>query len=116
MVENRGLHVVLGASGGTGSAMVRELGRRGHRVRAVSRGGQASEGVEGMKADVSTLEGASAAVEGASVVYHAAQPPHTRWPEELPQMTDVIVDAAAAAGASSSSPTTSTCTARPTAR
>jgi nucleoside-diphosphate-sugar epimerase len=52
-----------------------------------------------MKADVSTLEGARVAVEGASVVYHAAQPPHTRWPEEFPQMTDAIVEAAAAAGA-----------------
>jgi nucleoside-diphosphate-sugar epimerase len=99
MVENRGLHVVLGASGGTGSAIVRELGRRGHRVRAVSRGGQASEGAEGMKADVATLEGARAAVEGASVVYHAAQPPYTRWPEEFPPMTDAIAEAAAAAGA-----------------
>ena len=52
-----------------------------------------------MIADVSTLEGARVAVEGASVVYHAAQPPYTRWPEEFPPMTDAIAEAAAAAGA-----------------
>jgi len=93
------LHVVLGASGGTGSAIVRELIFRGHRVRAVSRGGGAPDGAEGMKADVSTREGARAAVQGASVVYHAAQPPYTRWPEEFPPMTDAILDGAASAGA-----------------
>lgn len=32
-----GLQVVLGASGGTGGAVVRELARRGSAVRAVSR-------------------------------------------------------------------------------
>ena len=31
------LHVVLGATGGAGGALVRELASRGHRVRAVSR-------------------------------------------------------------------------------
>lgn len=30
------LHVVIGASGGTGSALLRELARRGRRVRAVN--------------------------------------------------------------------------------
>jgi len=96
---NDELHVVLGASGGTGSALVEELLRRGRRVRAVSGGGGAPEGAEGMKADVSTPEGARTAAEGASVVYYAAQPPYTRWPEEFPPMTDAVIEGAETAGA-----------------
>jgi nucleoside-diphosphate-sugar epimerase len=96
---NRELHVVLGASGGTGGALVRELISRGHRIRAVSRGGGAPEGAEGMKADVSTPEGAEAASAGAAVVYHAAQPAYTKWAEEFPPMTENVIRGAAAAGA-----------------
>ena len=91
---HNGLHVVLGASGGTGSAIVEELLRRRRRVRAVSRSGRAPGGAEGMKADLSTRAGARAAAEGASVIYHAAQPPYTRWPEEFPPMTDAIIEGA----------------------
>ena len=72
-------HVVLGAAGGTGSAVVRELAARGLRVRAVTRGGTTDtpEGVEQVAADVGTSEGARRASEGAAVVYHCAQPGYT---------------------------------------
>jgi nucleoside-diphosphate-sugar epimerase len=99
------LHVVLGASGGTGSAVVAELVARGHRVRAVSRSGDADgpgwaeAGVERFAADVSTPEGAKAAADGAAVVYHAAQPAYTRWPQEFPAMNAAVTDGAASAGA-----------------
>jgi nucleoside-diphosphate-sugar epimerase len=101
MTIEEGLHAVLGASGGTGSAVVRELARRGHRVRAVNRGGNADvpEGVERAKGDVTTPEGAMAACAGALVVYHCAQPEYTKWPERFPPMTDAIIEGAAAAGA-----------------
>jgi nucleoside-diphosphate-sugar epimerase len=98
-VNDNELHVVLGASGGTGSAIVDELLRRDHRVRAVSRGGEARDGAEGMKADVASRQGARAAAEGSSVIYHAAQPPYTKWPEEFSPMTDAIIEGAAEAGA-----------------
>lgn len=95
------LHVVLGASGGTGSAVVRELVRRGHRVRAVNRGGNADvpAGVERLAADVSTPAGSRAAAAGAAVVYRAAQPEYTRWAEEFPPMNEAIIAGAAASGA-----------------
>ena len=101
MKENNDLHVVLGASGGIGSALVEELVERGHRVRAVSRSGDTTgiEGVEGVNADVSTTEGVKVAVAGAAVVYHAAQPDYTKWPEEFPPMTDVVISGAENAGA-----------------
>jgi nucleoside-diphosphate-sugar epimerase len=95
------LHVVVGASGATGGAVVRELASRGHRVRAVSRRGDADvpAGVERLAADVATAEGAKTACAGAAVVYHCAQPPYTRWPQEFPPLTDAVAGGAADAGA-----------------
>ncbi|MEO3977817.1 NAD-dependent epimerase/dehydratase family protein [Streptomyces sp. CAU 1734] len=95
------LHVVLGAGGGIGSSVVRELARRGHRVRAVRRGPAAGPpvGVATLAADLATPEGALAACAGASVVYHCVQPPYHRWPREFPPLTEAVIDGAAAAGA-----------------
>ncbi len=96
-----GEHVVIGAGGGTGSAVVRELAGRGLRVRAVTRSGKGDvqEGVRQMAADIGTPEGARQACAGAAVVYHCAQPPYTKWPEQFPPMTKAVLDAAAEAGA-----------------
>jgi nucleoside-diphosphate-sugar epimerase len=101
MPSTSDLHVVLGASGGIGGAVVRELARRGHRVRAVNRAGDAGvpAGVERLAADVATAEGIKAAAAGAAVVYHCAQPPYTDWPAAFPPLTASVVDGAAAAGA-----------------
>jgi nucleoside-diphosphate-sugar epimerase len=94
-------HVVLGAAGGTGSAVVRELAARGLRARAVTRRGAADapEGVERLAADVGSAEGARRACQGADVVYHCAQPPYTKWLELFPPMTQAVIDGAAATGA-----------------
>jgi nucleoside-diphosphate-sugar epimerase len=96
-----GLHVVLGASGGIGNALVHELVRRGRQVRAVNRGGDARvpAGVERMAADVERSEEARRACAGASVVHHAAQPPYGQWPERFPPMNDAVLAAAEAARA-----------------
>jgi nucleoside-diphosphate-sugar epimerase len=101
MPATSNLHVVLGASGGTGSAVVRELARQGKRVRAVSRRQVAElpEGVEHLAADVASAEGAKTACDGAAVVYHCVQPPYTGWAAEFPSLTDAIVVGAAAADA-----------------
>jgi nucleoside-diphosphate-sugar epimerase len=95
------LHVVIGASGGIGGAIVRALVSRGHRVRAVNRAGDADvpDGVERVGTDVSTADGARRAVEGGAIVYHAAQPAYTRWLEQFPGLTRAIADAAADASA-----------------
>lgn len=93
------LHVVLGSSGGAGSAIVRALAATDHRVRAVNRGGDAKVplGVQRLGADITNPDGAAAAMAGAAVVYMAAQPPYHRWPEEFPGMLATVLDAAAAA-------------------
>ena len=95
------LHVVLGSTGGAGNAIARALFDAGLRVRAVNRSGRADlpEGIELMAADITTSNGIARAVEGASVVYMAAQPPYHRWPEEFPPMLEGVIDATAATGA-----------------
>ena len=95
------LHVVLGATGGAGGAVVSELAGRGHRVRAVSRKPTADlpEGVEQLAADAADPAQTRTACAGATVVYHCVQPPYQRWAAEFPPLTQSIADAAAAAGA-----------------
>lgn len=94
------LHVVLGGGGGMGGAVVAALVAKGGRVRSVQRRpGPAPAGVEALAADVSTPEGAKRACAGAAVVYHCANAPYHRWPQELLPLTRAIVEGAAAAGA-----------------
>jgi nucleoside-diphosphate-sugar epimerase len=95
------LDVVLGATGGAGGALVRELAGRGHRVRAVSRkpAPDLPEGVEPLAADAADPAQTRTACQGATVVYHCVQPPYQRWAAEFPPLTQSIADATAAAGA-----------------
>jgi nucleoside-diphosphate-sugar epimerase len=93
------LHVVFGATGAIGGAVVAELVRAGHRVRAVSRGGQAPEGAQGVAADASDPAQAARAATDASVIYHCASPPYTQWPELFPALTSSILGAAESSGA-----------------
>jgi nucleoside-diphosphate-sugar epimerase len=92
-------HVVFGATGGIGAALVAELVRRGKTVRAVSRNGDAPEGAEGAAADAADAAGAAAAARGAGVVYHCVNPGYTKWPELLPPVSRSILGAAESSGA-----------------
>ncbi len=101
MTETNGLHVVLGASGGTGGAVVRELVSHGRRVRAVNRSGRAvvPAGVEVLKADAADPERMRQVCRGATVVYNCVNPPFTRWTETFPPIMQAVIEGAAAAGA-----------------
>lgn len=92
-------HVVFGATGAIGGAVVGELARAGRQVRAVSRGGQAPDGAQGIAADASDRAQAAGAAAGASVIYHCASPPYTQWPELFPILTGSILGAAESSGA-----------------
>src|SRR5215813_3001828 len=96
---DRLVHVVFGATGAIGTAVVAELTRRGDRVRAVSRRGQAPRGAEGVAADAADPAQAAAAAAGAAFVYHCASPPYTRWPQLFPPLTRSILEAAESTGA-----------------
>jgi len=95
---DKSLHVVFGATGAIGSAVVTELVHAGRDVRAVSRGGQAPDGAQGVAADASDPAQAARAAAGASVIYHCASPPYTQWPELFPALTGSILGAAEDSG------------------
>jgi nucleoside-diphosphate-sugar epimerase len=101
METRNDLHVVLGASGGVGGAVARELVRRGARVRGVTRSGRGDvpAGVEMVAADVTNHDQMRAVCAGASVVYFCANPGYTEWPRAFPPLLEGAIAGAAASGA-----------------
>lgn len=101
MSHSGGIHVVIGASGSLGAAMVRALQARNLPVRGVSRSGPADldDQQDWVRADAANADQIRGACEGASVVYHCANAPYTDWPAQFPPMTDNIIEAAAAVDA-----------------
>src|ERR1051326_1508247 len=95
------LHVVLGASGGVGNAVVRALVAQGKRVRGVTRSGKADAptSVELVAADTSNLDQARAACRDASVVYFCANPPYNRWAQDFPPLLEGAIAGASEAKA-----------------
>ena len=96
------LHVVYGAGGGAGKAIVRELVARGLPVRAVNRSGDADvpAGAERVAGDAMDLAATRAACQGASVIYHAVNVPYPQWQETLPTIMDNFIATAEAEDAS----------------
>jgi len=86
-------HVVLGASGSAGNAIARALHGHGLPTRAVNRSGVADlpPGIDVMAADITTPGGLEEALDGASVIYMAAQPPYHRWSQEFPDLLDAVM-------------------------
>jgi len=99
-VETRDLHVVLG-SGPAGTALAVELARRGRTVRLVDRkaDGPALGGVQRFAADVSTADGARAAVDGGAVVYHCVNVGYHLQLEAMPRIQEAVLGAVEATGA-----------------
>lgn len=95
------LHVVFGASGGAGGAVVRALAERGSAVRAASRsgGGPGPESVDRVRADATDPGAARAACAGAAVVYHCINVPYAEWESTLPAVMDNLLAGAEASGA-----------------
>ena len=100
-MSSEGMHVVFGANGGLGGALVRELAAQSKPVRAVSRSkmGDAPAGIELSVADALDIESARQASRGASVIYHAVNVPYTQWEEKLPAIMENLIEAAASSEA-----------------
>jgi nucleoside-diphosphate-sugar epimerase len=93
------IHVVFGAAGGLGAAIVRKLAADGERVRAVVRDagrakGLLPESVEVVAADARDSKSTLLACRGASAVYHCVNAPYNLWREVLPMVTENILAAA----------------------
>lgn len=93
------LHVVVGATGALGAAVVRHLQAAGTPVRAVVRDRErASEllpaGVEMVTADATDRDGVVAACTGARVIYHCLNVPYQEWMAVMPQVTTNVLKAA----------------------
>jgi nucleoside-diphosphate-sugar epimerase len=101
-MDNR-LHVVLGASGGLGYAVVQALIKQNKRVRAVSRsaikGIDFSNQFEVVRADATDPYQIIAICEGASVIYHCMNVPYPEWGEALPPMMRAVIAGAETSGA-----------------
>ena len=100
-MNNTRLALVLGASGGIGGEVARQLRDSGWRVRALQRGlAQASEHREGLqwvRGDAMNADDVAQAAQGCSVIVHAVNPPgYRRWAELVLPMLDNSIAAAKA--------------------
>jgi nucleoside-diphosphate-sugar epimerase len=96
------LNVVLGASGGLGSAVVWQLVQQGKRVRAVSRSAERFDlghRVEVVRADITDPTQMRMICQDAAVIYHCANAPYSEWKTALPPMMDAVIVAAENSGA-----------------
>ncbi|WP_175959518.1 NAD-dependent epimerase/dehydratase family protein [Burkholderia pyrrocinia] len=96
--------LVLGASGGIGGEVARQLHDAGWQVRALKRGLDADvverDGITWMRGDALDREAVVRAARGCSVIVHAVNPPGYRnWPTQVLPMIDNTIAAATVAQA-----------------
>jgi nucleoside-diphosphate-sugar epimerase len=96
--------LVLGATGGIGGELARQLRDRGWTVRALQRREgppmEQRDGITWIRGDALNRQDVMAAAEGCSVIVHAVNPPgYRRWSELVLPMLDNSIAAATALGA-----------------
>ena len=96
---NTNTALVLGATGGIGGEVARQLKDSGWNIRALQRrGGQAIEkrdGITWLRGDALNAQDVMRAAEGCSVIVHAVNPPgYRRWSELVLPMLDNSIAAA----------------------
>ncbi len=94
--------LVLGATGGVGGEMARQLRDAGWRVRAMKRGAvsERRDGIDWVGGDAMEAQDVREAARGCAVIVHAVNPPgYRRWSELVLPMLDHTIAAAKAEGA-----------------
>ena len=96
--------LVLGATGGIGGEVARQLRDGGWNVRAMQRGAarpvEQRDGMTWIRGDAMIAEDVLAAAQGCAVIVHAVNPPgYRRWSELVLPMLDNTIAAARAVGA-----------------
>lgn len=99
--------LVLGASGGMGYSIVKELSSRGIEVRAFARTKskldklfQDEENVTTFQGDIFQVQDIKDAAKGVDVIFQAANIPYPEWEEKLEMFMGNILEAAKVSGAS----------------
>ena len=109
-MENTKTVLVLGATGGIGGEMVRQLLTAGWQVRALTRGETPSprrDNIEWLRGDALSRTDVLAAAKGCAVIVHAVNPPGYRnWGQLVLPMLDNTIAAATAEGATIALPGT----------
>lgn len=101
MEMERQTALVLGATGGIGGEVARQLRDAGWQIRALRRGGslpmEHKDGMDWVRGDAMNREDVLAAARGCSVIVHAVNPPgYRRWAELVLPMVDNTIAAARA--------------------
>lgn len=100
-MTNQQTALVLGATGGIGGEVARQLREGGWRVRALKRGAampaESRDGIEWIAGDALDASAVLAAAQGCSLIVHAVNPPgYRRWSELVLPMIDNTIAAARA--------------------
>lgn len=100
-MANTGKVLVLGATGGIGGEVARQLRDAGWEVRALRRAAdqplEQKDGITWVRGDALKREDVATAAKGCSVIVHAVNPPgYRRWSELVLPMLDNTIAAAAA--------------------
>jgi len=96
------MHLVLGATGGFGGAMVRALLARGERVRALVRAparARLPAGVEVVAGDVARMDDLLPAAKDCVSIIHGVNLPYSEWDPGMVHLTDRVVEASGLTGA-----------------
>lgn len=96
------MHLVLGATGGFGGAMVRALRARDLPVRAMLRDPARAKlppGVEVVQGDASSVSAVVAAAKGCASIVHGVNLPFPEWDPTMLRITDNVVEASGLCGA-----------------
>ena len=100
-MDNKQTVLILGATGGIGGEMARQLRDAGWTVRAMQRSvpaaGETKDGIQWLRGDAMQRADVLAAAQGCSVIVHAVNPPgYRRWAELVLPMLDNTIAAAKA--------------------
>ena len=102
-MKHKGTVLVLGATGGIGGEVARQMRDAGWNVRAMKRGLQAEserDGITWVAGDALNPRDVTAAAQGVSVIVHAVNPPGYRnWGKVVLPMLDSTIAAATVVGA-----------------
>jgi nucleoside-diphosphate-sugar epimerase len=104
IMKHKGTVLVLGATGGIGGEVARQMRDAGWNVRAMKRGlqeaGAERDGITWVRGDALNPRDVTAAAQGAAVIVHAVNPPGYRnWGKVVLPMLDSTIAAANIVGA-----------------